>query len=110
MLINFLGNSMAPIRFLFFIGLCFCAGVNTGSWIYSALQESGFCYGNGMIYFPDVDFLGGMFLSKGQYLKICQPSILSPLVVEAFLMTLGSYAAITIISLPALPLLKILHD
>ena len=88
---------MALLRFCSFLALSFSAGVNVGSWIHSALQETGFCHGSGLKYFPDIDGIAKMFRgSSSAYLKICKPDVMNGMVLEAFLMSLGIYAAISL--------------
>ena len=51
--------------------------------------------GSGLSFIPDFDFLAGALGSRG-YLDVCKPNVMAPLVRDAFFMTLGTYASISI--------------
>ena len=95
-LIDHMKESMqSKLRFSLFLGLCFSAGVNVGSWIHISLQETGYCRGNGLSILPDMDWIGKSLGSQG-YLSICKPSVMNSFVLEAFILTFGTYCAIVI--------------
>lgn len=79
------GSEYTKVRFSFFFGLCFAAGVNVGSWIHVALQETGFCR------YPEL-----YEYSQDRYLGMCKPSVMNGFVLEAFMLTFGTYCAIVI--------------
>ena len=75
------------LRFGLFAGVAYSAGLNVGTWIHKALQESGACPGPGWSWFPDADFL--LRWSGGMNSKSC--GMLNPMITSAFSYTAGIY-------------------
>jgi hypothetical protein len=87
--ITALESCRAPflIRFGLFSGVAYSAGLNVGTWVHKALQESGACPGPGWSWLPDADFL--LRWSGGLRSQSC--GMLNPMIMNAFVYTAGIY-------------------
>jgi hypothetical protein len=83
------------LRFALFAAVAFAAGLNVGTWVQKALQELGYCAGQGWSSIPNIDFLG-RWLGRAS-VNTC--SMTHPLVKTAFLYTTGIYASFSVAAL-----------
>jgi len=87
-------------RSALFATLAFSAGVNVGSWVRMALQEAGVCVGDGWSFVPDLDWLGA-WTTGNISAKMCTPKAVNNLILEAMLMTGGTYVCFAVSSVYA---------
>jgi FtsH-binding integral membrane protein len=80
-------KAMWALRVAFFFATALAAGLNVGSWIHNALQEAGYCAGNGLSWLPDLDVFDHNVPGRG---RACDT--LNTLVFTALTYTIGIYA------------------
>jgi hypothetical protein len=87
------------IRLICFIICTFCAGMNVGTWITNALQDSGFCEGTGHWLVPDVDTLAEYFPKSWKLQAQCDPVAMNTVIMYVFLVCCGVYVSTSIATL-----------
>lgn len=88
-------NNIRMMRFAVFLLFSFCAGLNVGTWITNALQDSGFCEGTGHWLVPDADSIASFVpVSWRASVVQCEPSVLNATVVHVFQLTVGTYISL----------------